>query len=173
MTMATKAGAPLIGLLAAVVGLSSSASTASQTGSAILTCATSMLETGRPLGQFRDNQVVLGRAALPRTSFVLQLGRTETLADWGFAKHGFVIRNGITVTLEVPGAYRGRYLLAAAYVRGNVASITFHPCPDYHLGNWTVWVGGYSARRPICAPLIVHSGQRSARVTISIGRRCR
>jgi hypothetical protein len=89
------------------------------------------------------------------------------------AKHGFVIRDGVTVTLEVPRAYRHLYLLSAAYLRGNVASMRLRSCPDYHLGNWTVWAGGYSARRPICAPVTVHSGQCSARATISIGRLCR
>ncbi len=49
MKMVTKVGAPVIVLLAAMVGVSSAPSAGTSRG-AILTCATSVLETGHPLG---------------------------------------------------------------------------------------------------------------------------
>jgi len=68
--------------------------------SATLTCATSTMDASAPKG--KGTQIVLGRAGLPRGSNVLQLD-AQKIAGWRFAKQGFWIRDGGSVTIEVPG----------------------------------------------------------------------
>lgn len=154
--------------LLALALASTAAGSSTGPGNAVLTCRESIY----PAGVGSKDRVLFGTVALPRAMLRLELVPSRTLGAWGFAKHGFVVLQTRRATLTVPLAYRSRYLLGAAYVTGNVPSITLRACPADHLGSWTAWAGGYAAPRPVCAPLLVRAGSRVARVLLAIGRNC-
>lgn len=134
----------------------------------VLTCLQSIYPSGTPS---RDERVVFEAVTLPRPTLRLHL-EARAPGKWRFAKHGFRVRQGRTVTLTVPVAFRSQGLLGAAYVPGDVSSIIFEACPADHLGDWTAWAGGYAVPAPVCLPLVVRSEGRSTRVQISVGRYC-
>jgi len=116
--------------------------------------------------------LVLGRAELPRVDEVLELGASlpgEPL----FAKRGVAVTAGAPVVLEVPRRYRRLYGLALGGGTGRLGNqaVRILPCAASEKA-WTTWAGGFAAWRPVCAELFVHADGRTARVPLSLGRRC-
>ncbi len=139
---------------------------------ATVTCDSSVWGQGLDAPAPGD-RVFAGHVTLPPTRS-LQLPAPPAPGEMRFAKHGVLVRAGMPVVFEVPRAERRRYALTFGDVGGRGASeIRFVPCPAAS-GRWTAWAGGYLARSPQCATLVVRVGlnARRVRLGLGLGQRC-
>jgi hypothetical protein len=116
---------------------------------------------------------VLGRVRLPRPDEVLQLGPPASRGAPSFAKRGLTVTAGTPIVLEVPRRYRRLYGLAFGGGSGRLGNraVRVQPCPGYAMPR-TSWAGGYMAWKPVCVQLVVRANGRTARVPLSLGRKC-
>jgi hypothetical protein len=166
-------------LLVVVVALSLAVTaTSSPRASVRIDCGSSIFQFTSPAGHFgKGLRVVLGRAWLPKASTLLRWPRKSNLGVHDrFIKFGLTVSAGSSVTLEVPPDSHGVY----GFYFGSASPTTIATaprmlqaiaCPRKN-GGWTNWAGGYLLAKPSCVPLLVRVGSRSARVNLSLGRRC-
>ena len=149
-------------LAAALVALAVGATTTGNSGNRIptATCNDSIHVIGRPPPPART--LVLGRVRMPRPEDVLHFGPRVSPGAPVFVKHGWSVTPGAPVVLEVPRRYRR--VVGIAFGRGRLG------VPALRLRPW--WPGGYYVLKPMCVRIVVRAGGRSARVPVSIGRRC-
>ena len=165
--------------LVAVFAASARASTTSRPGFDRLVCndvyqrasTDPMFTTPTPV-----RRLVLGRVWLPKSSTLLGWPRKpNTSGPDRFVKYGVVVTAGPPVTLSVPSSVQDLYALnfnnPAATVAASKTNLLIAPCPKKD-GSATAWPGGYLVVRPVCAPLVITVNGRSARVSLSLGRRC-
>jgi len=120
---------------------------------------------------------VFGRLWLPKASTVIGLSPVRADED-RFGKLGLDVRAGRPIILKVPPAWRRMYSLIFAggsrpvtRVADGDVTVTVHACAGA-LGAWSGYAGGYEVRGPVCVPLTVRVGRRSATIHVSVGRRC-
>lgn len=97
-----------------------------------------------------------------------------------FFNQGISVRAGEPIELVVPEAFGGRYSLDFAAVPvpstsslgEGESAILVQPCPPSSQGPWTAFSGGFLARKPVCAVLVIQADARSERTQMSLGRRC-
>jgi hypothetical protein len=155
-------------LAAALAALAVGATT---TGSRIptATCNDSIHVIGQPPPP--ASKLVLGRVKMPRPDQVLHTGPRVSPGAPLAVKHGWSVTPGAPVVLEVPRRYRRVAGLAFGRGRLGVPALRLRPCPGY-AKPWTSWPGGYYVLKPMCVRIVVRAGGRTARVPVSIGRRC-
>jgi hypothetical protein len=156
---------------AAVAALAVGATTTGSPGNRIpvATCNDSIHVIGQPPPPART--LVLGRVRMPRPEDVLHFGPRVSPGAPVFVKHGWSVTPGAPVVLEVPRRYRRVVGLAFGRGRLGVPALRLRPCPGY-AKPWTGWPGGYLLFKPMCVPIVVRADGRTARVRLSIGRRC-
>lgn len=117
--------------------------------------------------------LALGRVELPRADDVLQLGAPLYRGAALFAKRGVAVTAGAPVVLEVPLRYRRLYGLALGGGGGKLGNraVRILPCTG-SAKPWTTWAGGFVAWKPVCVELFVRADGRTARVPLSLGRKC-
>ena len=126
-----------------------------------------------------DMRVVLGVVALPTSPHsrrALQTARSD-LHDPAarlFAKSGLDVRAGARLRLIVPDPLRNQFSIgwgnASEGHRGT--TIAVDGCTGPQGAKWLAYAGGYYARDPFCAPLIVAAHQQQRRVRIGVGEAC-
>ena len=121
-----------------------------------------------PASPSPSDRVLFGRVALPSEDYPGRLARRRgRLRYW--AKAGILVRaTPSPVDLIVPRAFRKR--VAIAWGRGGPTSwIRILGC---RAPEWLVYTGGFYARAPLCAELIVRTAGMSTRVRFALGRSC-
>lgn len=175
MTMQPAALAVALCVLAGMSVGSSYAAGGAPTPSRRVSCEAASMSAPAPTDAGVNR--VLGKALLPAPSNRLLLVRApapRVPLGWKFAKFGLRARNGAGfVTLEVPRADRATLALTATGVPdGGAYALRLEPCADHGLGEWTLWAGGFLARRPGCYTLIVRTHEATARVRLALGAPC-
>jgi hypothetical protein len=156
---------------AAFVALAAAGGTTTAAGNRIATatCSDSIHVIGQPPPPAA--KLVLGRVKMPGPDMVLDPAPAASPGAPRFAKHGWAVTPGAPVVLEVPRRYRRVAGLAFGRGKLGVPVLRLRPCPGY-AKPWTSWPGGYYVLKPMCVPIIVRADGRTARVPVSVGRRC-
>jgi len=135
------------------------------------TCDSVASDTGSPFGS-----VVLGRVAIWPSNRVLQMNYISSYRPfryWG--KQGVEIRSGAKrVELIVPAAWRDRISVTWGDMGGpeGASAVRFANCRTLPDRPWKGYAGGFFARKPVCAPLVVRVGSRQVRLRVALGRSC-
>lgn len=126
---------------------------------------------------YRRDQVIGGRVWLWPRGYVIQMTPQSYAAPfryWG--KHGLAVKKGpANVRVLVAARWRDRVSIRWGNAGGpeGASSFAFPSCHVLDaLPPWSVYAGGFFARKRICAALVVVVGKRRTLVPVALGRRC-
>lgn len=138
------------------------------------TCNPTSVPAAGPGRQQQSYRVMFGVVAVPS----VVSGRASPSGRSGpwrfFDKQGLFTRAGSpAVVFSVPKAWRTRVAIGWGDGAGPASALRVTSCSGPS-GEWNGYPGGYFLRAPtpVCAPLVVRLGGRSATVHVGIGRSC-
>ncbi|SDO25745.1 hypothetical protein SAMN04515671_0330 [Nakamurella panacisegetis] len=90
-----------------------------------------------------------------------------------FAKTGLLVRAGASLTIGIGPGFADRARIGWG-VSPIAAELTVTDCQDPARpeGTWLAYAGGYYVDRPMCLPILITTGRRSAQVSIGVGTTC-
>lgn len=122
----------------------------------------------------RDQARLILNSVMAPPAYLVQTSPTGRTPWRYFSKRGMVVKNGKSVTITVPMAWRERVGISW----GNAGHGVFHTIriaacgSDPKRGN--AYAGGFFLRSSsACVPLVFHAGNRQQKVWFGVGRRCR
>jgi hypothetical protein len=124
----------------------------------------------------RRLRVLFGRVAVPRQNALLQphaAPANRPLPD--YAKQGLQLHaSRQPVEVVVPIRWRTRLAVGWGETGGpqQASVVRVLPCRRVLGHDWLTYPGGYFVRAPACVPLVIRTGPKTARVRLSVGRRC-
>ncbi len=123
-----------------------------------------------------DFTVLFDAVALP-TSDSYPNALQTTLSGTGgqtrlFAKSGLWYKPSQALEIIVPAELHDKLSIGWAGPADPSWRVTTPDCSVSHSDQWVVVAGGYWVERPICAAVVVRSGERERTVTIGLGQAC-
>jgi hypothetical protein len=88
-----------------------------------------------------------------------------------FAKTGLLIRTGREAELVVP-ADRAEVDWGNTGTGVRTSRFRIPACPRFGAGDWQVYPGGYHVTAPVCLPVEIRAGGRTATVDVPVGVSC-
>ena len=123
-----------------------------------------------------DFTVVFDAVALPTSDSYPNALQTALSGTDGqtrlFAKTGLLYRPNQPVEIVVPTDLHDQLSIGWATPAQPSWRVATADCTQSHSDEWVVVPGGYWVEKPMCAALLVRSGQRERRVTIGLGQAC-